>query len=52
MSDTSTTQRPATDVQEADGHGKHRGEVSSRDSGTVPNGRHRKPGGEQAEAAA
>ncbi|MGI5375015.1 hypothetical protein ACQEV2_12355 [Streptomyces sp. CA-251387] len=42
MSNASTTQ-PSSDVQEAAGHGRHRGPVSAHDSETAPRGRHRKP---------
>ncbi|MFE9018490.1 hypothetical protein ACFYNL_07955 [Streptomyces sp. NPDC007808] len=42
MSNASTTQ-PSSDVQEAAGHGRHRGPVSVQDSETAPRGRHRKP---------
>ncbi|MGW1952100.1 hypothetical protein ACWCPI_04940 [Streptomyces sp. NPDC001920] len=42
MSNASTTQ-PSSDVQEAAGHGRHRGPVSAQDSETAPRGRHRKP---------
>jgi hypothetical protein len=52
MRDTNTTQPSAPDVHEADGHGKHRGAVSSQDGVTAPNGRHRKPAEMRAEAAA
>ncbi|ELS52852.1 hypothetical protein [Streptomyces viridochromogenes] len=50
MSNASTTQ-PSSDVQEAAGHGRHRGPVSANDSETAPRGRHRKPV-EEAESAA
>ncbi len=50
MSNASTTQ-PSSDVQEAAGHGRHRGPVSAQDSETAPRGRHRKPV-EETEAAA
>ncbi|MGW0823582.1 hypothetical protein [Streptomyces sp. NPDC002845] len=43
MSDTHTTHPPASDTQEATGHGKHRGPVSVQDSEAPPRGRHRKP---------
>ncbi|MBC2867397.1 hypothetical protein [Streptomyces mexicanus] len=43
MSDASTSQLPLSEAQDAPGHGKHRGPVSSRDGETAPNGRHRKP---------
>ncbi|MDQ0990586.1 hypothetical protein [Streptomyces sp. V3I7] len=49
MSDATTSQ-PATDVQEAAGHGRHRGPVSVQDSESGPRGRHRKE--EQAETSA
>ncbi|MFJ3497912.1 hypothetical protein ACIPPJ_30585 [Streptomyces sp. NPDC086091] len=60
MSDTSTMQaqpqapnQPHTAEFPADaGHGRHRGAVSSQEAGSAPLGRHRKPAGEQAEAAA
>ncbi|MEW2291405.1 hypothetical protein ABZ719_01680 [Streptomyces sp. NPDC006743] len=52
MSDASKTQPLTTDVQEAEGHGKHRGPVSSRDGETAPSGRHRKTGDGQTEMAA
>ncbi|MDF3297280.1 hypothetical protein [Streptomyces tropicalis] len=52
MSDASTTQpQSAGEAEEATGHGKHRGSVSSQEAGATPRGRHRKPG-EQSEAAA
>ncbi|MBT2417312.1 hypothetical protein J7F01_38495 [Streptomyces sp. ISL-22] len=50
MSNASTTQ-PSSDVQEAAGHGRHRGPVSANDCETAPRGRHRKPV-EEAESAA
>ncbi|MFC3576575.1 hypothetical protein ACFOZ0_25495 [Streptomyces yaanensis] len=51
MSDTSTTTLPpAAADQEAEGHGRHRGQVSAEASGAAPHGRHRKPSG-QAEQA-
>ncbi|MFB7594406.1 hypothetical protein [Streptomyces sp. NPDC056160] len=52
MTDASTTQQLTTDVEDAKGHGKHRGPVSSRDGETAPSGRHRKTGEEQTEVAA
>ncbi|MFI5682296.1 hypothetical protein [Streptomyces sp. NPDC051636] len=50
MSDASTSQQLPADIQQSDGHGKHRGPVSVHDSETAPRGRHRKP--EPAETAA
>lgn len=48
MSDAHTIQLPTADprVAMADGHGKHRGQVSTRETHeaeTTPRGRHRKP---------
>jgi hypothetical protein len=50
MSDASTSQPLTEDIQESEGHGKHRGPVSVQDGETAPRGRHRKP--EPAESAA
>ncbi|MFJ3301986.1 hypothetical protein ACIPSA_02475 [Streptomyces sp. NPDC086549] len=50
MSDMSMSNQLSADLQQNDGHGKHRGQVSAQDSETVPHGRHRKP--EPAETAA
>ncbi|WP_328870990.1 hypothetical protein OHT76_13190 [Streptomyces sp. NBC_00287] len=50
MSDATMTQPPAQD-QENQGHGRHRGPVSSHDGEAAPRGRHRKPV-EQTETAA
>ncbi|MEU2419591.1 hypothetical protein ABZ619_00780 [Streptomyces sp. NPDC007851] len=50
MSDASTSQQLSADLEEADGHGKHRGHVSAQDGESAPSGRHRKP--EPAETAA
>ncbi|MDC0768290.1 hypothetical protein [Streptomyces sp. HD] len=50
MSNASTTQ-PSSDVQEAAGHGRHRGPVSAHDSETAPRGRHRKQVEESEKAA-
>ncbi|MFE9607599.1 hypothetical protein [Streptomyces sp. NPDC006012] len=50
MSDTSTKQPLSAGSQEADGHGRHRGPVTSKDGESAPSGRHRKP--EPAESAA
>ncbi|MER5433346.1 hypothetical protein [Streptomyces sp. NPDC002588] len=52
MSDVSTTQPLSADSQEATGHGRHRGPVSSHDGESAPSGRHRKPAEDKAEAAA
>ncbi|MFI2639898.1 hypothetical protein [Streptomyces sp. NPDC018610] len=52
MSDASTTQPLTAGTQEAPGHGKHRGPVSSQEDGTAPSGRHRKPAEERTEVAA
>ncbi|MFF7310831.1 hypothetical protein [Streptomyces sp. NPDC008137] len=55
MSDASTNQLHTADVQETStGPGRHRGEVSTRDSESAPRGRHRKPvaESEQTETAA
>ncbi|MFD8716823.1 hypothetical protein EDD90_7615 [Streptomyces sp. Ag109_O5-1] len=43
MSDASTSQQLSADLDEPDGHGKHRGQVSGQDSEAAPSGRHRKP---------
>ncbi|MET7380499.1 hypothetical protein ABZT08_17055 [Streptomyces sp. NPDC005526] len=52
MSDASTNQPlPAEGAQDATGHGRHRGPVSSQQGETAPSGRHRKPGGEAERAA-
>ncbi|GAA3305499.1 hypothetical protein [Streptomyces cinereospinus] len=51
MSDASTSQ-PLPEVQDATGHGRHRGPVSTQDTESAPRGRHRKPVGQQAESAA
>ncbi|MET9388925.1 hypothetical protein ABZY20_00695 [Streptomyces sp. NPDC006624] len=51
MSDASTNQPRTAGIQEASaGHGRHRGEVSTQDSGTAPRGRHRKPAAETEQA--
>ncbi|MFJ3230096.1 hypothetical protein [Streptomyces sp. NPDC086787] len=50
MNDASTSEQLSAELQESDGHGKHRGPVSVQDSETIPHGRHRKP--EPAETAA
>ncbi|WP_167391732.1 hypothetical protein [Streptomyces humi] len=50
MSDASTSQQLSADLEEVDGHGKHRGHVSAQDGESAPSGRHRKP--EPAETAA
>ncbi|MFI1163091.1 hypothetical protein ACH4UM_05645 [Streptomyces sp. NPDC020801] len=52
MSDASTTHPLEASTQEAPGHGKHRGPVSSHDGETAPSGRHRKPAEEAGAAAA
>ncbi|GHE77793.1 hypothetical protein ACWDSD_10640 [Streptomyces spiralis] len=52
MSDASTTQPLSTEAARSEGHGKHRGQVSSHDGETAPSGRHRKPAQEQTEVAA
>ncbi|KUN39070.1 hypothetical protein ACF081_10465 [Streptomyces longwoodensis] len=53
MSDASTTQGLSAGVQEATGHGRHRGPVSHHDGDAAPRGRHRKPAqqGQQANSA-
>ncbi|MFF8945786.1 hypothetical protein ACF1A5_26590 [Streptomyces sp. NPDC014864] len=52
MNDASTNQPlPDEGAQEATGHGRHRGPVSSHDGEAAPSGRHRKPA-EKAQAAA
>ncbi|MER7401004.1 hypothetical protein ABT373_00620 [Streptomyces sp. NPDC000070] len=54
MSDASKNQR-TSDVQAISaGHGRHRGEISTKDGETAPRGRHRKPVAEteQSETAA
>ncbi|MFB7457924.1 hypothetical protein ACIOC2_06725 [Streptomyces sp. NPDC088337] len=51
MSDASTTQPSAADVEESAAHGKHRGPVSVGDGEAAPSGRHRRPA-EQNESAA
>jgi hypothetical protein len=43
VNDTSTTQPPGTGAGDPDGHGRHRGPVSARDTDVAPSGRHRKP---------
>ncbi|WP_406329505.1 hypothetical protein [Streptomyces sp. NBC_00203] len=50
MSDISTMEAPGTDTYrvQAEGHGRHRGQVSGRevsgpDAEAAPHGRHRKP---------
>ncbi|MFD9249293.1 hypothetical protein [Streptomyces bottropensis] len=44
MSDVHTIQPPTADSHEADGHGKHRGQLSAVEADwTSPRGRHRKP---------
>ena len=50
MNDASTYEQLSAGLQETDGHGKHRGEVSAQDSESAPSGRHRKP--EPVESAA
>ncbi len=45
MSDAHTTQPPAN-PHEAEGHGKHRGQISAHEAETSPHGRHRKPAGQ------
>ncbi|MEU2773158.1 hypothetical protein ABZ646_09525 [Streptomyces sp. NPDC007162] len=50
MNDASTSQQMSAGLEEADGHGKHRGHVSAQDSESAPSGRHRKQ--EPAESAA
>ncbi|MCX4761591.1 hypothetical protein OG562_11495 [Streptomyces sp. NBC_01275] len=52
MSDASTMQPLSAASQEAAGHGRHRGPVSSQDGDSAPLGRHRKPAEDKAEAAA
>ncbi|BBC36855.1 hypothetical protein SGFS_081490 [Streptomyces graminofaciens] len=51
MSDTHTTQPTTADAREAVGHGRHRGQISTKDAETAPQGRHRKQAA-QAEATA
>jgi hypothetical protein len=51
MSDASTTQPLPDNVQEASGHGRHRGPVSAHDADAAPRGRHRKPVEETERAA-
>ncbi|MFF9284697.1 hypothetical protein [Streptomyces griseosporeus] len=51
MSNATTTQPQDMEVQEAAGHGRHRGPVSTQETETAPRGRHRKPA-EQAETTA
>ncbi|UUU34320.1 hypothetical protein JIX56_33265 [Streptomyces sp. CA-210063] len=44
MSDAHTTQPPtARHPHEAEGHGRHRGQISAHEAETAPRGRHRKP---------
>ncbi len=44
MSDVHTTQPPTADPHEAEGHGRHRGQISAHEAEkTSPRGRHRKP---------
>jgi hypothetical protein len=43
MSDAHTTQPPTAHPHEAEGHGRHRGQISAHDAETTPRGRHRKP---------
>ncbi|MGW1667813.1 hypothetical protein [Streptomyces sp. NPDC002324] len=44
MSDVHTIQPPTADSHEADGHGKHRGQLSAQEAEKPsPRGRHRKP---------
>jgi len=55
MSNATTTE-PSSEVQEAAGHGRHRGPVSASDVSasehqTAPRGRHRKPVEETGTAA-
>ncbi|MER6981123.1 hypothetical protein [Streptomyces carpinensis] len=52
MSDASTTQPHTAETPDTEGHGKHRGPVSSHDGETAPSGRHRKPVQEHTEVAA
>ncbi|MEI5524380.1 hypothetical protein WB401_24165 [Streptomyces brasiliscabiei] len=44
MSDVHSIQPPTASPQEADGHGKHRGQISAHEpEKATPRGRHRKP---------
>ncbi|WP_371580695.1 hypothetical protein [Streptomyces sp. NBC_01314] len=44
MSDVHTVHPPTVNPHEADGHGKHRGQISAQEAEkTNPRGRHRKP---------
>ncbi|EKX60283.1 hypothetical protein STRIP9103_02629 [Streptomyces ipomoeae 91-03] len=43
MSDAHTTQPPTADPREVEGHGRHRGQISTHEAETAPRGRHRKP---------
>ncbi|MBN0044854.1 hypothetical protein JS756_12175 [Streptomyces actuosus] len=53
MSSASTTQPQDTEVREAaEGHGRHRGPVSTQETEATPRGRHRKPAEQHAGTAA
>lgn len=52
VSETSTIQPPNAQADEAEAHGRHRGQFSAQETEAAPNGRHRKPAGQQTDSAA
>ncbi|WP_338898549.1 hypothetical protein WBG99_25605 [Streptomyces sp. TG1A-60] len=51
MNDTHTAQPPTANPHEAEGHGRHRGQISAHEAEkTTPRGRHRRPAEQHTES--